>query len=82
MRITSLSDLRPNHYVTYYVSHDGSPATRRIGRVTCIEDGRVHITVIFPQKYQGLISDLFESPYDEAFTTVEEIYDLYPEDFI
>lgn len=82
MRITSLSDLRPDHYVTYYASHDNEPASRRVATITCIEDHRLYITVTYPREYQGLISDFYQSPYDEAFTTAEEIYELYPEDFI
>ena len=83
MRLTSLAELQPGHYVTYLANCSTHGICRRIGQITGFApNSDLEVQLTHPDHYLGRIPNFFAIPHDEAFTDLQDIYNLYPEEFI
>lgn len=85
MKITHASELQPGHYITYLASTSENPEVRRrVGIIKTLDEeiDCLIVDIFHPTEYAGRIPRFFSTPHDEAYTTLDEIHQLYPEDFI
>jgi len=84
MRIYGFENVKVGHFVTYIVQSVNGGRSRRFIKIVEINKNNslICVGITGDGRPSFLLSDLFECKSDAVYETIEELYAIYPEEFL